>query len=113
MRADEGVVRYLLEVEYSQQLVEVCRRHSTPPDPIVRLELSSDSPPTLRVGGTPTTRRARLVVRLNVVLPDPMHVDQIRGAYCAGWSARDDDHQIAALVAAQFQQRVIDLTNHA
>src|SRR5262245_60325640 len=77
----------------------------TPPDPIVGLQLSSDSP----------QRGARrlIVVRLDVFLPDPMHVDQIRGAYCAGRSARDDDHQIAALVAAQFQQRVVDLTNHA
>src|SRR5690348_11852143 len=50
---------------------------------------------------------------LDVVLPDPMYLDQIGGAYCAGRSARDDDHQIATLVAAEFQQRLVDLLDHS
>ena len=41
-----------------------------------------------------------------------MHVDQIRGAYCAGWRTCDDDHQFAALVAAKRQQRLVHLADH-
>src|ERR1700751_2603305 len=49
---------------------------------------------------------------LEVVLPDPVHVDQVGRAYCARWRARDDDHQVAALVAAQFDQRPVGLPDH-
>ena len=57
--------------------------------------------------------RSTLRGLLEVVLPDPVHVDQIGGAYCARRSACDDDHQVTALVAAQLEQRLVDLPDHA
>lgn len=50
---------------------------------------------------------------LVVVLADPVHVDQIGRAYCPGWSARDDDHEISPLIALHLQQCRIHLLNHA
>src|SRR5690242_21957077 len=62
---------------------------------------------------TRLTLRRLIVVRLDVVLPDPVHVNQVGRAYCAGWRAGDDDHQIAALVAAELQQGFVDLPDHS
>src|SRR5271166_2995599 len=40
-------------------------------------------------------------------------MDQVRRPYCARWRAGDDDHQVAALVAAEREQRLVDLADHA
>src|SRR5882757_4451374 len=59
-------------------------------------------------GSSPADTGALLVV----VLADPVHVDQVGRAYCAGRGACDDDHQVTPLVAAELQQRHVDLTDH-
>src|ERR1700750_2879972 len=59
------------------------------------------------VGGLLTASYLGRIVgpaELVVVLADPVHVDHVGRAYCARRCACDDDHQITALVPAEFQQ---------
>ncbi len=52
------------------------------------------------------------VPSLVVFLPDPVHVDQVGRAYCARRGAGHDDHEVALVVAAEGEQRVVDLREH-
>src|SRR6201992_2530645 len=54
-----------------------------------------------------------LTSSLNVILPDAVHMDEVGRAYCARRRARDDDHQVTPPIAAQPEQRLVDLTDHA
>src|ERR1700731_1524096 len=69
-----------------------------------RSSTASSSSKSLPAGTGP-----RSPCRLDVVLPDPVHMDQVGRPYCARWRARDDDHQVAALVATELEQRLVDL----
>src|SRR5690242_1355615 len=52
------------------------------------------------------------ILSAEIVLAQPVHPDQVRGARRAGRRARDDDHEVAALEPLDGEHRVVDLAHH-